>query len=121
MSIIADRGLFVRLLVQSGRFDTPGAESFADAVDAATREPATKDDVTTLRNEIAALRTDLKADDTGVRAELKAAVQLLYQRLDALEKRLDARFDSQADKLIVRLGALGLALAGLLFAALRLT
>lgn len=121
MSIIADRGLFVRLLVQSGRFDAPGAESFADAVDAATREPATKDDVTELRSEITALRTELKADSAALRTELKSDIALLHQRLDALEKRMDARFESQADKLTLRLGGLGLALAGLLFAALRLT
>ena len=99
MSIIADRGLFVRLLVQSGRFDAPVAESFADAMDAATREPATKVDINDLRTEFV----------------------LLNQRLDALEKGLEARFAAQSDRLMIRLGGLGLALAGLLFAALRLT
>lgn len=99
MSIIADRGLFVRLLVQSGRFDTPGAESFADAVDAATREPASKGDLETLRH-------DVKLESASIRSEFV----LLSERVEA-----------KLDKHLIRLGGLGLALAGLLFAALRLT
>ena len=99
MSIIADRGLFVPLLAQLGRFGTPAAESFADAMGTATREPATKADVNELLTEFV----------------------LLNQRFDILEKGLDARFVSQSDRLMIRLGGLGLALAGLLFAALRLT
>lgn len=92
MTIIAERGLFVRLLVQSGKFDTGGAELLADALDAATREPAT--------------RVDL----SEVRAELKADIALLSQRIDAM-----------GDRLLVRLGGLMIAVASLLFAALRLT
>ena len=106
MSIIADRGLFVRLLVQSGRFDAPGAESFADAVDAATREPATKADLNDLRHDFEALRKDVRLEMSALRSDF----QLLTQRVDA-----------QMDKMLIRLGGLGLAVAGLLFAALRLT
>ena len=99
MSIIADRGLFVRLLVQSGRFDAPGAESFADAMDAATLQPATKADVSELRTDFVPLD----------------------QRFNLLEKGLDARFSAHDRRLLVRLGGLMFVLLGLLFAALRLT
>jgi hypothetical protein len=53
--------------------------------------------------------------------ELRTEFVLLNQRFDILEKGLDARFAAQSDRLMIRLGGLGLALAGLLFAALRLT
>ena len=85
--------------MRSGRFGAHAAESFADAMDPATREPATKADFDELRSEFV----------------------LLNQRFDILEKGLDARFVAQSDRLMIRLGGLGLALAGLLFAALRLT
>ncbi len=103
MTIIAERGLFVRLLVASGKFDTSDAEPLADALDAATREPATKADLSEIRN------------------ELKADIALLSQRVDSLGARLDGRIDTTGDRLLARLGGLTIAVAGLLFAALRLT
>jgi hypothetical protein len=99
MSIIADRGLFVRLLVQSGKFESPEAEALVDALDAATREPATRADLAKLEGEMA----------------------LLGQRMDAMGVRLDGRIDALGDRLLVRLGGLTIAVAGALFAALRLT
>ena len=92
MTITADRGLFVRLLVQSGKFAAGEAESFADALDAASKDPATKPDL----------------------AEVSAEIAPLGQRLDA-------RIDTMGDRLFVRLGGLMLALTGAHFAALRLT
>ncbi len=99
MTIIADRGLFVRLLVQSGKFAAGEAESFADALDAASKDPATKADL----------------------AEVRTDIALLSQRIDGAVQRLDARIDTMGDRLFVRLGGLMLALTGALFAALRLT
>ncbi|MBY0330939.1 MAG: hypothetical protein K2X49_09730 [Acetobacteraceae bacterium] len=110
MSIIADRGLFVRLLVQSGRFDAPEAEALADALDAATREPATTGDLAKLQSEVALL---------GQR--LEAQVQRLDTKIDGVEQRLGVKIDGVLDKLLVRFGALLIALLGALFAALRLT
>jgi predicted dinucleotide-binding enzyme len=128
MSIIADRGLFVRLLVQSGKFGSADAEAFADAMDAATREPATKDDVAALRAEMGVMRAELKAEIAALRAEtkqdiaaLRAEVVVLGQRMDAMEKRLDARIDALGDRIMVRLGGLMIAMTGILFAALRLS
>ena len=37
MTIITERGLFIRLPVQSGNFASPDAEARADALDAATK------------------------------------------------------------------------------------
>ena len=99
MTIIADRGLFVRLLVASGKFQAGDAEAFAEALDAASKDPATKADLAEVRTEIA----------------------LLSQRVDALGVRLDGRIDAVGDRLFVRLGGLMIALLGALFAALRLT
>ena len=121
MSIIADRGLFVRLLVQSGKFASADAEAFADAMDAATREPTTKADLIDVRNElkaeVAGLRSELRAEMASVRSE----ITLLSQRMDAMEKRLDTRIDALGDRLMVRIGGLMIALTGALFAALRLS
>lgn len=142
MSIIADRGLFVRLLVQSGKFASADAEAFADAMDAATREPATKLDLIEVRNElkgdinalrselkgeINALRTELKGEITALRTEVKGEVTALRTEVkgDIAGLRqdvalLDQRITAMADRILVRVGGMGLALAGLLFAALRL-
>jgi hypothetical protein len=106
VTIIADRGLFVRLLVQSGKFAAGEAESFADALDAASKDPATKADLGEVRTDIALLSQRIDA---------------LGQRLDAVAQRLDSRIDTMGDRLFVRLGGLMPALTGALFAALRLT
>lgn len=103
MTIIAERGLFVRLLVQSGKFESAAAEALVDALDASTREPATKAD-------LHELRAELKSDIQELRAELK---------LNVLDLRKD--LNSVADKLIIRLGGLMFVMLGLFFAALRLT
>lgn len=139
MSIIADRGLFVRLLVQSGKFGSADAEAFADAMDAATREPATKEDIGAVRSDMAEMRAELKAEIAALRTEtkqeiaslrtetkqdnvsLRAEILLLSQRMDAMEKRLDARIDALGDRLMVRLGGLMVVMTGVLFAALRLS
>jgi len=117
MTIIADRGLFVRLLVQSGKFEQGHAEALADSLDSAAKDPATKldvlevkTDVALLRNEVAQLRTELKGDIAQLRTELKGEIAVVAQRAEALH-----------DKTLVRLGGLMIALVGLLFAALRLT
>lgn len=82
MTIIAERGLFVPLLAASGKFEA------GDALDAATREPATKADLSEVRNE-------LKAD----MALLRSDIGLLSQRVDAQGVRIDA----MGDRLLVRL------------------
>jgi len=110
MTIIAERGPFVRLPVQSGKVATPDGEALADALDAATREPATK-------AELLEAKAELKADI----AEVRADIGLLRQRIDQTERNLDAKIDANNDKLTVRLGGIGLALPGALFAALRFT
>ena len=104
MSIIAERGLFVRLLVQSGKFESAAAEALVDAIDAATREPATKGDLD----------------------ELRADTRVLQLRLDEFEKRvnirfdaMDRRFDTVVEKLFVRMIGVGIAVAGLIVALLR--
>jgi hypothetical protein len=117
VTIIADRGLFVRLLVQSGKFAAGEAESFADALDAASKGPATKADLAEVRTDIALLSQRID----GAVQRLDARIDTVGQRLDAAAQRLDARIDTMGDRLFVRLGGLMLALTGALFAALRLT
>jgi hypothetical protein len=106
MTIIADRGLFVRLLVQSGKFEQGHAEALADSLDSAAKDPATRLDVLEVKTDIALLRTELAQQ----RTELKGDIALAAQRAEALN-----------DRLLVRLGGLMIALVGLLFAALRVT
>jgi uncharacterized protein YceH (UPF0502 family) len=103
MTIVADRGLFVRLLVQSGKFEHAQAEALVDAIDATTKEPATKAEL-----------------DVAV-TEMRGDIKRLDQRVDQLEKRLEQQIASSANGLLVKLGGLMIALTGLLFAALRLT
>lgn len=114
MTIIAERGLFVRLLVQSGKFESAAAEALVDALDSTTREPATKAD-------LQEVRAELKGDIQELRAELKSEIQELRAelKLNVLELRKD--LNSAADKLIIRLGGLMFVMLGLFFAALRLT
>jgi hypothetical protein len=125
VTIIADRGLFVRLPVQSGRFEQAAAESFADALDAAAKEPATKAGLAELQAEVALLgqRLDAKIDERFQRldAKIDGQAQRLDARIDAQTQRLGAKMDGVVDKLLVRLGGLMIALMGALFAALRLT
>jgi len=81
VTIIAERGLFVRLLVQSGKFETASAEALVDALDASTRESATKADLVEARNElqtyIAAFRSEIKADIAALRSETKSDIAAL--------------------------------------------
>ena len=125
MSIIAERGLFVRLLVQSGKFESAAAEALVDALDSTTREPATKADLQELRAELKSdiqeLRAELKSDIQELRAELKGDIQELRAelKLNVLDLRKD--LNSVADKLVIRLGGLMFVMLGLFFAALRLT
>lgn len=128
MTLIADRGLFVRLLVSSGKFEAEAAGAFADALDAAAREPATKADLTEVRTEIAAVKTEVallsqRVDALGTRLDGRIDAQgaQMEGRIDALGVRLDGRIDALGDKLLLRLGGLMIALTGALFAALRLT
>jgi tRNA U34 5-carboxymethylaminomethyl modifying GTPase MnmE/TrmE len=110
MTIIAERGLFVRLLVQSGRFEQSQAEALADTLDATTREPTTKADLGELRAEVAAGDAALRAELAQLRTEMRNGDAMLAQQMSA-----------QTDRLLVRLGGLMIALIGMLFAALRLT
>jgi hypothetical protein len=110
VTIIAERGLFVRLLVQSGKFEQSQAEALADSLDAATREPATKGDLTEVRGDISELRAELRGEIAQLRTEMRSGDALLAQQMAA-----------QTDKILVRLGGLMIALIGMLFAALRLT
>ena len=128
MTIIADRGLFVRLLVQSGKFEQGHAEALADSLDSAAKDPATrldvlevKTDVALLRNEVAQLRTELKGDIAQLRTELKGEIAQSRAELKGEIAIVAQRAEALHDKTLVRLGGLMIALVGLLFAALRLT
>jgi tRNA U34 5-carboxymethylaminomethyl modifying GTPase MnmE/TrmE len=125
VTIIAERGLFVRLLVQSGRFEQSQAEALADSLDAATREPATKADLAALgaelRAELAEFRAELRAEITQLRAEMRAEIGQLRTEMRGGDTLLSQHIAAQTDRVFVRLGGLMIALIGLLFAALRLT
>ena len=121
MRIIAERGLFVPLLVQSGKFESAAAEALVDAIDSTTREPATKGDLQEVRGEmksdIQELRAELKSDIQDVRTEIAALRGELKLDIHDLRKDLNAL----PDKIIIRLGGLMFIMLGLFFAALRLT
>ena len=126
MTIIADRGLFIRILTASGKVGMSEAESYADALDGATKDPATKADLAEVRAEIAVLAHEIKSLDRRNDERLGAFEQRMAERLNLVDdrfgladKRLDERLDAQTNKLLVRVGAVGAALAGILFAALR--
>jgi tRNA U34 5-carboxymethylaminomethyl modifying GTPase MnmE/TrmE len=132
VTIIAERGLFVRLLVQSGKFEQSQAEALADTLDATTREPATRGDLTEVRGDISELRAELRGDISELRAELRGDISELRAELrgEAGQLRTEMRsgdallaqqMAAQTDKILVRLGGLMIALIGMLFAALRLT
>ena len=117
MSIIEERGLFVRLPVQSGTFESSAAAALMDALDATTREPAMR---AGLQERWSATKADLD--------ELRAGTTLVQLRVDEFEKRVnirfdavDKRFDAVVEKLFVRMIGAGIAVAGLTAAAPRLT
>lgn len=149
MTIIAERGLVVRLPVQSGKFETASAEALADALDAATRESATRADLmevrgdlkadiadgraelTATRNELkvelGALRADSKAEAAALRTEMKAEIATLRSeiKLEIAGLRTEIAelrkdMQAQSDKLVIKLGSLIVVLFGLAFAAMRL-
>ena len=116
MAIIAERGLFVRLLVQSGKFEAPAAEALVDALDAATREPATKANLLEVRNELKEDNAAMRAEIAFVRTELKLDNAALRTEIAEFRKDMQA----QSDKLVIKLGGVLVVPFGLAFAALRL-
>ncbi len=125
MTIVADRGLFVRLLVQSGKFEHAQAEALVDAIDATTREPATKADLDVAVSELRGdnKRLDQRMDQGEKRLDqrIDQMEERLDQRIDQMEKRLEQQVAASANALVVKLGGLMIALVGLLFAAIQLT
>jgi hypothetical protein len=80
---------FARRLKAAG-FPDSQAEALADANrEMVVYDTATKDDVTSLKTDIANLRTELKADTANLRTELKADIAALEERLTL---RLTVRF-----------------------------
>lgn len=96
MTVIADRGLFIRVPTASGKVQSGEAEALADAMDAATGNAA---DATETKAEFAAVRADIAL----------------------LSQRMDDRFEAQTNKLLVRLGGLMIAVGGFVIAILRYT
>lgn len=94
MTIVADRGLFVRLLVQSGKFEHAQAEALVDAIDATTKEPATKGDLKELGATTTAAIRDLQAATKAELDEVRAEIALLRQRFDLTDKNTNQRFDA---------------------------
>jgi multidrug resistance efflux pump len=84
---------------------------------------AVKADVAAVKADVARVETSLKADITALRAEMKtetAAVRTDIARLDGGLERLRATVTGIENRLLLRLGAGGIALLGLLFAALHM-
>ena len=72
---------------------------------------ATKADVAEVRAEVAQVETRL--------AEFRGEVSSRFARIDARFAEMDARIARMETRITLRLGGLGIALAGALFAALR--
>jgi len=76
---------------------------------------------TELKAEMSELRAELKAEMSELRAELKAEMSDLRAELKAEMSELRADMVALENRLTLRLGAMMVAVAGLLFAALQLT
>jgi septal ring factor EnvC (AmiA/AmiB activator) len=105
---MAERLTLTRVFEGAG-LNSGDAERIATEIyEAVHNNVATKCD---LRTEIGAVRGDLKTEIAAVRAEIAAV------RADLRE--LEQRLGRQIDRMVVRLGARAVIVAGLLFAALQ--
>jgi hypothetical protein len=109
------------------KIDRPAAERIAtEILDAIHDNVATKSDLLAVRTElkadiaavkadIAAVKSELKGDIAAVRAELKGDISAVKADLREAELRLK----TEIDRVVIRLGALVLALTGVILAAIR--
>jgi hypothetical protein len=98
---MADRLTLTRAFEGAGLKSDDAERIATEIYDAIHDNVATKAD---LQNEVAAARADLRSEIVAVRADLREVEQRLERRID---------------QVVIRLGALAVVIAGLLFAALQ--
>ena len=102
--------------LKHGGFSDDQARASAEALASALSEAvATKSDVAEVRSEIAALRSEVKADITALRSELKADIAAQNPKFAALEAKIEAAKSEITFKFI----GFQLAIAGLIVAAVK--
>ena len=102
----------VRQFVAAGMPDKQ-AEAIVAAISRVDSEVVTKAD---LKQEIAAVRADLKQEIAAVRADLKQEIDAVKADLDVLRSDMKAEISTAINKIMLA----QIAIAGLLFAALKL-
>jgi hypothetical protein len=120
---VSDRLALAHAIEEAG-IERAKAEGMATAIVRLVEgSVALKADVAAVSAEVLRVETSLKADITTLRAEMKmeiAAVRTDIARLDGGLERLRATVAGIENRLLLRLGAGGIALLGLLFAALHM-
>ncbi len=93
------------------------AEALADAMSGA--ELATKADLGAVRADLAAVKTELKAEIAALRAELKGDIAALRAELKGDIAALKADIELLRRDLTIRLGSMIVVAVGILLAAIR--
>ncbi len=109
------------------KIDRPAAERIATEIfDAIHDSVATKSDLpparTELKTDIAAVKGELKTDIAVVKAELAAVKAELKADIGVVKadlREVELRLKTEIDRVVIRLGALVLALTGVILAAIR--
>ena len=122
MSVLIDTLAARRSLVAAG-IEPAQAEAIIGAFAHTGEQVATKADIQRLETEIAGVNTrvdGVKNEIAVVKTELKAEIAGVRTQVAALETKLEAKIDSKISAASNRLLAALVAVGGLLFAALRI-
>ena len=88
--------------------------------DMAAVKAALKSDMAAVKSDVAAVEAALKSDVAAVKSDVAAVEAVLKSDMAALEARLNARTSAQETRLIKWMVGVGVGVAGLVVAALRL-
>lgn len=111
---MADRLTLTRAFESAGLASGVAERVATEIYDAIHENVATKADINALRSDMNALRAEMKADSNALRAEMNALRAEMKADMDAL--RAEMRQIEQ--RIVIRLSAGAVVLAGLLFTAL---
>jgi F0F1-type ATP synthase membrane subunit b/b' len=95
MTLIQNRGAFLRRLTAGGSFTESQAEVLADALEGELGQPATKGDLGEVRAEVSEFRAEAKGEIAKLRAEMKGDMAELRAELkgDMAELRAELKGD----------------------------
>ena len=108
--------------LENGGFETEQAEALVEVINGVAGEQATKEDLKVVREDIKVLREDFKGDIKELREDFKGDLKELREDFkDQFATKADfAKLETKIETVSNRMLFALIAVAGLLFAALRL-